>query len=991
MTNAVNDAFTGVGRVVNKAVDGVGNIITTAIENPLPIIETVAVVWALGPEGLALSSSIGAPATAAVSSAAVAAANGASVENVARAAATAYTGSAVSSGVSSSIAGATPDPTTASLANIAGSAAGGAAATLVGGGTGANAFQNALAGALGSSTSTLLQDAGVGSTLSNVAGGYVGGSTQAGGTTLSGLTSAAAQLARPATPAAPAAPPVPVGSVEVSEVPPSPATPTTPGQPPLSPLTDTTLPFQGVANVTLNYAPGTAPIAPVSTTPELQPSSPGAYLSKDFFNANDYQNINDAAANAQSQGYSGFTFQGQNYDLVSQNDLVNQAIASSTSTSPGAVISKDPLQTLMESATTNAAAQLLFQSIQNTATQTLQESLTRNMPQGYQPDLIETIRNYLAVSPMAQYSGTANLAQDAAFADTLRAQGYTTAQIKDIALSAQDYADSLKTQATTYQKNIENITGKTIGGVQQAVSNLPSSAIPVGKGVFFDSVSGNYLNADGSVNRPDVSTRAAQQAQDLLNRISKNIEETPSVSAPRAGTTPGAPPEPGGGTTVMTKNVVGPSGNVDPVEALKAVLSNTTNIVAALRSESIGTIGNILGSDLLQNMSNQQFIGELQNALLTNPTNPNWNEAFKQTTGFDFSETPAGRAATALVSLQDQNTGVSQIVTAKDTNGNTIYAAVLSDLKNPENSTGAIFDPKTGQIGYKSDYNFNAPVNLTEYTPITPGVTPIPKGPSVTPASGETPATALVQNVATKLGISIQDAQIMQMTNPVLFQNLSQIEVPTTTPTTTPTITPTITPSFVPSTKTTTTVSPKTTVFPTAGPTIDPFSTTQTPIPPTTTAATTTTTTPTPPRIPSTSVTPPVPPRPPTPKVEITDRPIVPPITETVTSLSPTPPGTPPKAPGVPTGPSTEKTKSPEFKPETFVYSNVPKTLRGSPYAQQQLPTTGQTVSLGGGAGGVNVESGQPQQAKWNIASLKLKEEAEGTPDYGALSSALGI
>jgi hypothetical protein len=55
------------------------------------------------------------------------------------------------------------------------------------------------------------------------------------------------------------------------------------------------------------------------------------------------------------------------------------------------------------------------------------------------------------------------------------------------------------------------------------------------------------------------------------------------------------------------------------------------------------------------------------------------------------------------------------------------------------------------------------------------------------------------------------------------------------------------------------------------------------------------------------------------------------------------------------------------------------------------LPGTGQTVSLGGGAGGVNVESGQPQQAKWNIASLKLKEEAEGTPDYGALSSALGI
>ena len=109
-------------------------------------------------------------------------------------------------------------------------------------------------------------------------------------------------------------------------------------------------------------------------------------------------------------------------------------------------------------------------------------------------------------------------------------------------------------------------------------------------------------------------------------------------------------------------------------------------------------------------------------------------------------------------------------------------------------------------------------------------------------------------------------------------------------------------------------------------------------------------------------------------------------VTPTTTALGTTPlPGAPP------TGPSTEKTKFPEFKPETFVYSNVPKTLAGSPFAQQQLPTTGQTVSLGGGAGGVNVESGQPQQAKWNVASLKLKEEAEGTPDYGALSSALGI
>jgi len=49
------------------------------------------------------------------------------------------------------------------------------------------------------------------------------------------------------------------------------------------------------------------------------------------------------------------------------------------------------------------------------------------------------------------------------------------------------------------------------------------------------------------------------------------------------------------------------------------------------------------------------------------------------------------------------------------------------------------------------------------------------------------------------------------------------------------------------------------------------------------------------------------------------------------------------------------------------------------------------TQSVSGGAGGVSVESGQQQQPVWNVASLKLKEEAEGTPDYGALSSALGI
>ena len=95
--------------------------------------------------------------------------------------------------------------------------------------------------------------------------------------------------------------------------------------------------------------------------------------------------------------------------------------------------------------------------------------------------------------------------------------------------------------------------------------------------------------------------------------------------------------------------------------------------------------------------------------------------------------------------------------------------------------------------------------------------------------------------------------------------------------------------------------------------------------------------------------------------------------------------------PSAPTGPSTEKTPYPTFKPDVFVESNVPKTLANISKIGGSLPTTGETVGIGGGGGGVSVESGQQQQPVWNVASLKLKEEAEGTPDYGALSSALGI
>ena len=222
MSNVVNSVFTQAGNFVNTVAQDVGTVITTAIENPIPIIETIAVTYALGPEGLALSNTIGATATAAVSSAAVAAMNGASVEDVAKAAAAGAAGSYVSQNVATTIGAPpvpgepptpptppeppvpgqppapptpptppVPDSTTALLANIAGSAAGSAVSTAIMGGNASQVVQNALAGSLGAGTSAAAQYAGASPTVANVLGGYASGASQAGGSVLSGLLGAA--------------------------------------------------------------------------------------------------------------------------------------------------------------------------------------------------------------------------------------------------------------------------------------------------------------------------------------------------------------------------------------------------------------------------------------------------------------------------------------------------------------------------------------------------------------------------------------------------------------------------------------------------------------------------------------------------------------------------------------------------------------------------------------------------------------------------------
>lgn len=85
----INNTF----KEAEKFVSSVNKTIDNIARNPLPIIETAALVWVLGPEALALD--LEASTIAAVSSAAVSAANGGSVEQIALSAGAAYLGSQV--------------------------------------------------------------------------------------------------------------------------------------------------------------------------------------------------------------------------------------------------------------------------------------------------------------------------------------------------------------------------------------------------------------------------------------------------------------------------------------------------------------------------------------------------------------------------------------------------------------------------------------------------------------------------------------------------------------------------------------------------------------------------------------------------------------------------------------------------------------------------------------------------------------------------------
>jgi hypothetical protein len=143
----------GVTKAVEKVVTGVGKAVENVVKNPLPVIETIALTYALGPAGLGYSTAT----SAAVSSAAVTAANGGDMNQIATAAASGYVGGTAAEAVG----GGTSVPSEAT--KIASSAAGASAATVTSQLAQGKSFNDALeagltSGALAGATTGVIEE-----------------------------------------------------------------------------------------------------------------------------------------------------------------------------------------------------------------------------------------------------------------------------------------------------------------------------------------------------------------------------------------------------------------------------------------------------------------------------------------------------------------------------------------------------------------------------------------------------------------------------------------------------------------------------------------------------------------------------------------------------------------------------------------------------------------------------------------------------------------
>lgn len=146
--NLVNSVSSAVSSVANAAVKKVDSI----VRNPLPTIETVALTYAFGPSGAGFSQST----AVAISQAAVAAANGGKIENIALNVAAAYVGGKIGGAIGAEL----PPETTALVKQVVTSASGAAATTALRGGNMQQVMASGIAGSVNAYVADSLQEQG---------------------------------------------------------------------------------------------------------------------------------------------------------------------------------------------------------------------------------------------------------------------------------------------------------------------------------------------------------------------------------------------------------------------------------------------------------------------------------------------------------------------------------------------------------------------------------------------------------------------------------------------------------------------------------------------------------------------------------------------------------------------------------------------------------------------------------------------------------------
>ena len=159
MGKKAEQAANWVGSKVEQAGNFVSSTIENIINNPLPVIETIALAYVIGPEALNLGLSSG--SSAAVSSAAISAANGGDMNQIATAAVAGYAGGTAGE---SAQAGATSAGASIETAKIAASAAGASTATVVSAVASGQPLDKALeagltSGALAAGTTGVIEEA----------------------------------------------------------------------------------------------------------------------------------------------------------------------------------------------------------------------------------------------------------------------------------------------------------------------------------------------------------------------------------------------------------------------------------------------------------------------------------------------------------------------------------------------------------------------------------------------------------------------------------------------------------------------------------------------------------------------------------------------------------------------------------------------------------------------------------------------------------------